>query len=75
MQRSSTDYEDGSKNIERIRKTLHGMDGAASSEFTSEESNHTVIRDIRSAMTGSEYSIWREQTMDALGSTYLPELE
>jgi hypothetical protein len=75
MQQSSVDYDDSSKTTERIRKSLHGMDGAGSSEWNSEESNETVIREIRHAVTGSEYDIWREQTMNDLGSTSPQKLE
>jgi len=75
MQQPSTDSENGCKNAERSRKPPHGLDGAASSEWNSEESSQTVIRDIRSAVAGSEYSIWRERTMNALSFKGLPELE
>jgi hypothetical protein len=73
---SSANYsEDGAVVADRIRRALHGMDGAASERGTSEESSDTVIRDIREAVTGSEYSIWMEQTMNSLEDAVPYKLE
>ncbi|PVH89508.1 hypothetical protein DL98DRAFT_647264 [Cadophora sp. DSE1049] len=69
-QRSSIDSrkEEGTM-ADRIRKALHGMDGAESPRrWASEESTDTVIRDLREVVTGSEYSMWAEQTMNAIDS-------
>lgn len=69
--RSSTDSrkEEGTMS-DRIRKALHGMDGADSPRrWASEESTDTVIRDISEVVTGAEYSMWAEQTMNAIDST------
>ncbi|KAK0125557.1 hypothetical protein ONS96_009393 [Cadophora gregata f. sp. sojae] len=71
LQRSSIDSrkEEGTM-AERIRKALHGMDGAESPQrWASEESTDTVIRGLQDIVTGSEYSMWVEQTMNAIDST------
>ncbi|KAG4436805.1 hypothetical protein IFR05_007695 [Cadophora sp. M221] len=68
--RSSVDSrkEEGTM-ADRIRKALHGMDGAGSPRrWDSDESTETVIRDLREVVTGSEYSMWAEQTMNAIDS-------
>ena len=73
---SSANYsEDGAVVADRIRRALHGLDGATSKLGSSEESSETVIRDIREAITGSEFSIWVEQTMNALEDAVPCELE
>ncbi|KUJ21994.1 uncharacterized protein LY89DRAFT_778337 [Mollisia scopiformis] len=51
---------------ETLRKVFNGTDGAASSE-ESDYSTNTVVRDVQDIVTGSEYSVWVEQTMNALG--------
>lgn len=56
---------DSLRAVESLRKIFNGTDGAASSE-ESRHSTDTVIRDIHGVVTGSEYSIWVEQTMNAL---------
>jgi hypothetical protein len=73
-QRSSTEYSvDEKRTAERIRRALHGMDGAGSSKaYGSEESDDTVIKE---AVTGSEYSVWIEQTTNLLNDTGIHELE
>jgi hypothetical protein len=64
---------DEKRMAERIRRALHGMDGAGSSQvFDSEESDDTVIKE---AVTGSEYSAWIQQTTNLLNDTGLHELE
>jgi hypothetical protein len=72
--RSSTEYSvDEKRMAERIRRALHGMDGAGSSQaFDSEESDDTVIKE---AVTKSEYSAWIQQTTNLLDDTELHELE
>lgn len=70
-QRSSLDSrkEEGTM-ADRIRKAFHGMDGADSPlQWGSEESTNTVVRDLKDVVTGSEYSMWAEQTMNAIDST------
>ena len=58
--------EDGAVVSERIRVS-HGMDGASSHPSSSEESTETVVREIREeAITGSEYGMWVEHTMNAI---------
>jgi hypothetical protein len=73
-QRSSTECSvDEKRMMERIRRALHGMDGAGSSQaFDSEESDDTVIKE---AVTGSEYSAWIQQTTNLLNDTVIHELE
>ncbi|KAH7419416.1 hypothetical protein BKA64DRAFT_16201 [Cadophora sp. MPI-SDFR-AT-0126] len=69
-QRSSIESrkEEGTM-TDRIRKALHGMDGADSPRrWASEESTDTVIHDLKEVVTGSEYSMWAEQTMNAIDS-------
>lgn len=56
----------------KTKKALHGLDGTQSPQrSTSEDSTDTVIRDLREAITGGDYSIYVEQTRYAL----IPELE
>ncbi|KAI6711458.1 hypothetical protein JHW43_006014 [Diplocarpon mali] len=66
LHRSSIEWrkEDGTV-AERIRKALHGLDGAESMQRrSSDESTDTVIRDLeRVFIVGSEYSNWMEQAM------------
>jgi hypothetical protein len=58
--------EDGAVVSERIR-ALRGMDGASSHPSSSEGSTETVVREIREeAITGSEYGMWVEHTMNAI---------
>lgn len=67
---SSVDFrkEEGTM-ADRIRKALHGMDGAGSPKrWNSDGSTETVIRDLREVVTDSEYSMWAEQTMNAIDS-------
>jgi hypothetical protein len=68
-QKSSTEYSvDEKRMAERIRKALHGMDGAGSSQ----ESDDTVFKE---AVTGSEYSVSIRQTTNLLNDTGVHELK
>lgn len=76
MQHSTDEHDDGSRTTESTRRGQHGVDGAASLQWTSEASNETVLRNIRPVVvTGSEYSDWQEHKSDTSDSGSLHELE
>ena len=58
---SSPCYSEDIANVaDRIRRALHGVDGAKSDPGSSEDSNETVVRDARKLTTRSESSLWVE---------------
>lgn len=57
--------ENDCKGVEKNRRALHGMDGAANSRnWTSDETTDTVIRDVKVAPLESEYSSWSRQRLE-----------